>query len=32
KTLFEGQRVKFDVIQGKKGFQASNILILPVHS
>ena len=32
KTLFEGKRVKFDVIQGKKGFQASNILILPVHS
>ncbi|WP_445405317.1 cold-shock protein [Acinetobacter pittii] len=28
KVLLEGQRVKFTVVQGKKGPQASNIVIL----
>ncbi|MCH2072882.1 cold-shock protein [Acinetobacter pittii] len=28
KVLLEGQRVEFTVIQGKKGPQASNIMIL----
>ena len=32
KTLFEGQRVKFDVMQGKKGLQASNISVLALNS
>ncbi|MCG2572770.1 MULTISPECIES: cold-shock protein [Acinetobacter] len=30
KTLLEGQRVEFVVVNGKKGFQASNITILKV--
>ncbi len=28
KVLLEGQRVEFTVVQGKKGLQASNIVIL----
>lgn len=32
KTLFEGQRVKFDVSQGKKGLQASDITIIQLNS
>ncbi|MDA3508645.1 cold-shock protein [Acinetobacter junii] len=32
KTLFEGQRVKFDIMQGKKGLQASNISVLALNS
>ncbi|ENX04026.1 MULTISPECIES: cold-shock protein [Acinetobacter] len=32
KTLFEGQRVKFDVLQGKKGLQASDITIIQLNS
>ncbi|MCU4581154.1 cold-shock protein [Acinetobacter gyllenbergii] len=32
KTLFEGQRVKFDVLQGKKGLQASDITVIQLNS
>jgi CspA family cold shock protein len=28
KTLNEGQRVKFEVVNGKKGLQASNISVI----
>ena len=28
KTLLEGQRVQFAVVQGKKGLQASNITVV----
>ncbi len=28
KTLFEGQRVQFEITQGQKGPQASNIVVL----